>query len=232
MESSKKVAFFIVFLVTLISCNSQNRKGLDLPTNLHKDSVGNIVFRVKDYEKRLTKGMYLKNDSINFTHVFCEKSNNYIKNNGTIDYSTFRNIFSISSNLNKIITQNNLEYFKDIYNLNNYYEDKNNLYIYNTTKSMFIVLKNKNYEVLGGNYLKHGNDIYSSGDKLENVDIKTFISIQILDLDDGYNKNLGMDKDHIFLGSSVMDYKSFKRFLWTSFDKKELENKYFKIKKQ
>jgi hypothetical protein len=230
MENTKKIIFFLLLLLSLISCNSQDRKGFDLPNNLYKDSVGNIIFRVPaiPLNEHKKKGIYFKNDSINFTHVYNQKSNNYIKNNDIIDYETFKNIFSISDNVSKIKT--NITSFEERYVKDTYYEDKNNLYIYNSFNEVFMKLEVKEYELLGGNYLKNSGDIYCNGEKIENVDIKTFKLIKVFKPDEGMF-DIGIDKNHLYFRSGVMDYDIFKRFNWEELQKKEFTKKYFKDKK-
>lgn len=223
MENTKKIALIIIYFLFLTGCNSQKKDGLHLPNNLFKNDNGDIIFKVNNHE-RVTKkkGMTIINDSINFSHVFDIDSKEYKEIKNVIDVKSFRNIFNNPENEKKV-------YFDDqsVLWYECYYEDKNSLYIYPTNGTDFLMIKNKNYEVLGGAYLKINNQIYYLGYLVPSADIETFKTIRLRNGVDFYRESIGMDKNHLYSGSSIMTYDFFKDN-YSSY--KELKEKYFKTK--
>ena len=209
----------------LTGCNSQKKQELNLPNNLLKDTKGNILFRVPLHTNNTgkeQKGMSIKNDSINFTHVYDIDSKVYKNNNDVIDWKTFKNIFNNRENEEKVNFDE-----QSVLSYNCYFEDKNNFYMYPTFSTTFLMIKNKNYNVLGGSYLKINNQIYHSGIKVDSADIKTFKTLRLRNEVDYYRESIGMDKNHLYSGNTIMTYDTFKR---NYFSNKELKNKYFNEK--
>lgn len=223
MENTRKIIFILLCFLSLTGCNSQKKEELQLPNNLFKDNKENIIFRVNNYENlKENKGMFIKNDSLNFTHVFNIQSKEYKKNNDVIDWKTFKNIFNNPNNEKKanIDEQSVLSY-------NCYFEDKNNFYFYPSFGNKFMFIKSKNYEVLGGAYLKFNNKIYYSGIEVVVADVKTFKIIKLRSDVDYYRHNIGVDDKHLYSGDIEMTYDMFKRNFSSNID---LETKYFKQK--
>ncbi|HEX8577654.1 MAG TPA: DKNYY domain-containing protein [Flavobacterium sp.] len=209
MENTKKIVFIIISFLFLLGCNSQKKEALSLPNNLFKDEQGNIIFRVpfRNYDKEQDqKGMIINNDTINFTHVYDIELKEYKKNNDVIDWKTFKNIFNNPENEGKA----NIDE-QSVLNYDCYYEDKNNFYMFPTFGTSFLMIKNKKYDVLGGAYLKINNQIYYLGIKVESADIKTFKTTRLRNEVDYYRESIGMDKNHLYSGSSIMNYDTFKK---------------------
>ncbi|WP_310555658.1 hypothetical protein [Flavobacterium sp.] len=227
MENTKKIVFIIISFLFLSGCTSQKKEGLSLPNNLFKDSKSNIIFRVplRNYDKAHNqKGMTIKNDSINFSYVYDIESKEYRKNNDVIDWKTFKNIFNDAENEKKVNFDD-----QSVLTYNCYFEDKNNFYMFPTFSTSFIMIKNKSYDVLGGAYLKINNEIYHLGIKVESADIKTFKTLRLRNEVDYYRESIGMDKNYLYSGNSIMTYDRFKRYYSSN---KDLKSKYFKDQKE
>jgi hypothetical protein len=223
MENTKKIAVLIILVLSMICCNSQKGKKLNLTNNLFKDDKGNIVFRIPDYEKmQVQQGMTIKNDSINFSFVYDVKNKEYIKTNDIIDWETFQNIFNNPENEIKV---NEDQYTVD---LNCYFEDKNNFYLYPFLGTKLFMIRNNNYDILGGAYLKINDEIYWRAEKIDSVDIKTFKVIKLKSSIDYHEGAIGIDKNHLYKGNKVMGYEEFKS-KYSNYDK--LKSKYFKKQK-
>ncbi|OXA89513.1 DKNYY domain-containing protein [Flavobacterium hercynium] len=215
-----KTVLYLLLLVLLISCKAQNKEIKLLSNNLYKDDKGNIIFRIRDLEGlKEEKGMTVKNDSLNFSHVYDSKTNTYIKNNEVIDWETFDNIFNDPKNVEKTKEkQNGITFYC-------YFSDKNNTYLYPFLSTRLLLIKGNDYEVLGGAYLKVNNEIYWKAKKLKSVDIETFKTVQLVNTADYHELSIGSDKDHLYGGNEIMSYKEFKDRYRTD---EELERKYFK----
>jgi len=218
-----KAVLFLLLVVFFASCNYQNKEIPSLSNNLFKDGKLNIIFRVRNYDGvKEQKGMTIKNDSLNFSHVYDSKTNKYIKNNEVIDWETFDNIFNNPENVKKTKeTQNVVDY-------NCYFSDKNNTYLYPFLSTKLVLIRGNDYEVLGGFYLKLNNEIYWWGEKLKSVDIKTFKTIQLINDVDYHEDSVGSDKNHLYFGNEIMNYKRIKDRYSRSGRYEELKRKYFK----
>lgn len=218
-----KTVLYLLLLVFFISCKSQNKEIPSLSNNLYKDEKGNIIFRILSYQDlKEQEGMTVKNDILNFSHVYDSKTNTYIKNNEVIDWETFDNIFNDPENVEKTKeTQNDVNY-------DCYFSDKNNMYLYPFLSTKLVLIKGNDYEVLGGYYLKLNNEIYWWGEKLKSVDIETFKTIQLINDVDYHEDSVGSDKNHLYSGNEIMSYKRFKERYSRIGRYKELKNKYFK----
>lgn len=221
MENTKKIVLILITsFFCFVSCNSQDKEIQPLNNNLFKDDKGNIIFRVHDYENtKGQKGMTVKNDTLNFTHVYDIKTNQYKKNNDVIDWETFQNIFNNQENLKKVKEE------QYVISFNCYFEDKNNIYMYPFLGTKLLMIKGTDYEILGGAYLKINNEIYWRAEKIESVDVKTFKTLKLINAIDYYEASVGMDKNHLYVGNEIMSYKIFKEryYKYT-----ELKIKYFK----
>ncbi|OXA89515.1 DKNYY domain-containing protein [Flavobacterium hercynium] len=221
MENTKKIVLLLIIsFFSLTGCKSQNKEIKLLSNNLYKDDKGNIIFRIRDLEGlKEEKGLTVKNDTLNFSHVYDSKTNTYIKNNEVIDWETFDNIFNDPKNVEKTKEkQNGITFYC-------YFSDKNNMYLYPFLSTRLLFIKGNDYEVLGGAYLKVNNEIYWKAKKLESVDIKTFKTIQVINAADYHESSIGSDKNHLYIGSKIMSYEIFK-YRYSEYQ--ELKNKYFK----
>ncbi len=222
MENTKKISALIL-LVIFVNYKLQTNE-ISNKAYLKIDKTGDIYFKDYYFGQKYENAMVLK-DSIFFKEAYSPENKKYLKNKEFLNPSEFKNIFSNQNNLNKI---NNS--FTEQNQINIYFEDDDNLFIYNQEKLNFLIFMNKNYEIIGGYYLKINDQIYWKGNKVQKANPIKF------DIINAYSKDVleiitfGCDDKHIFNGTKIISFNEFndKELSWTNFE--ELKNKYFENK--
>lgn len=109
-----------------------------------------------------------------------------------------------------------------------YYRDKNNLYAFLDKENPEFLLLGlwKDVILLGGNYIRIKNRIYSKGLFIPHADLETF---HTMDIPQFHNKSewsvtVGLDKNHIYLDEKIMDKLCFNKII---FSNDSLKNIYF-----
>lgn len=136
----------------------------------------------------------------------------YVKMNGAlhpvsevVDCKSFINIYDSEDS----VARRNNEYYR-INPIVNYFKDKNYLYFYIEQEKppyddfLTVMGKCDDYEVLGGEYLRVGDKIYSRGVEVAGADLASFHTIEVFRKYSEWQAILGKDKNHIYLYDKPM----------------------------
>lgn len=136
----------------------------------------------------------------------------YVKMNGklyplsdVVDCKSFINIYDSEDS----VARRNNEYYR-INPIVNYFKDKKYLYFYVQQEKppyddfLTVMGKCNDYEVLGGEYLRVGDKIYSRGVEVAGADVASFHTIEVLRKYSEWHAILGKDKNHIYLYDKPM----------------------------
>lgn len=145
----------------------------------------------------------------------------YVKMNGAlhpvsevVDCKSFINIYDSEDS----VARRNNEYYR-INPIVNYFKDKNYLYFYIEQEKppyddfLTVMGKCDDYEVLGGEYLRVGDKIYSRGVEVAGADLASFHTIEVLRKYSEWQAILGKDKNHIYLYDKPMTKSQSEEFI-------------------
>ena len=200
MENTKKVGFlFLILLILSCTHNIKNVKYL-------KKEKGELFFKHRTFSPSCSqKGSFIKGDSVFYENVLYD--NKLVKNKKIIDEATFDLLSNDMNDRKKIKNDYYLKSGNDYY-----FKDKNYIYIYRddftiptNTPIFFIAGKTNNYEVLGGGFLKVGNEIYNKGYQIKNVNIETFKTGRMILKNSEWFITIGIDKNGFYFDNSRID---------------------------
>ncbi len=218
---------FSVFTAVLIlfGCSQSTENLVKEEYNPLQDQIGHIVLRGKKYffevpclysESKKEKDYFVvKNNIIHFEKVLNIELSDTVELERILDKSTFRMIGLTDNEKRKI---RNPYYFEG--RMNCYYADSKNFYTYlNNDNPQFLWIGlSKDFELLGGNYVKINNKIYSGGQLVDSADIESFHTMEIPQL---HNKSewsitIGLDAKHIYSNENIMDKKRFTKVVYSN----------------
>lgn len=226
MENSKKI--IVVFLVTIfifISCSKTYKKEIQQitikDTNLVvKDSTGKYILNLIELGgNKEVKEVYNPTDSTFYNIT------------DKIDLETFQSLGRTKRYKNKVNDHYKINY------VDNYYFDKNYIYIYvyrdyyvNKPK-FFIAGSSKEFEVLGGDYVSVGSKIYCSGVETKNVDAKNFTTIDLWRKHSDREFSIGTDGLYLYDSKGkIISKESLLHYFYLDEDDPILKKYYGKIK--
>ncbi|WP_062054654.1 DKNYY domain-containing protein [Aquimarina longa] len=231
MSLLKKIILPIILVLTLSFCVDQKKSTIKNKNLLTIDANKNLVFKIPNYTKlsNTQDGYYIKEDSVFYTHI----NESSLDNSGkklaeVIDQKTFDVLYNTEESKAKIKN----EYY--ITNpLNNYFRDKNHIYIYQYMHSskpkLFKAGDITECKILGGAYIQVGDTIYWRGEKLHDIDIATFRTTNVIGAKSEWETTIGIDKNHLYSGNTIMTYKNFKNhYIWQN--EEDIAKHYFSPK--
>lgn len=200
MENKKKIVFFLflTLLGSLAACNRHcpcTQQGTGFVW--YSDPIEGKVLHVIPYTLMAEKYEYVVKS--------VKKNGKLYPVSDVVDCKSFINIYDSEDS----VARRNNEYYR-INPIVNYFKDKNYLYFYIEQEKppyddfLTVMGKCDDYEVLGGEYLRVGDKIYSRGVEVAGADLASFHTIEVLRKYSEWQAILGKDKNHIYLYDKPM----------------------------
>ena len=94
-----------------------------------------------------------------------------------------------------------------------YYYDRENFYAYLDQESPQFLLLGKidEVELLGGNYVRVDDRVFSQGIKMDSIDIGSFHTMEVWIEGTEWSRTIGLDKDHIFINDKPITKEVFNK---------------------
>lgn len=110
-----------------------------------------------------------------------------------------------------------------IHNKNiNIFKDKNYVYFLIDTirhfENLKLVCKISEYKSLGGNYFMIKNEVFYSINKLQEVDISTFKTIDVFEFKSEFPSTLGIDRNSIFQSNQILKKSKLDQYHFSALD--------------
>lgn len=221
MENKIKITFYFFFLLQIFSCIERNKSETQKVGNNNKllkneflQFTGRIVKQKDSSFFEIRELKYEEPNKLIFSHV-TTTNNDRLLISKTIDSSSFHLLGLFEEEANKI---NNPFYLNG--RMLAYYRDKKNIYAFiNKDTPQFILLGRwEKTELLGGNYLRVENRIFSNGFVIPDADSSSFHTLKTwpAHLKTEWSFTIGLDKKHLYSDEKIMDIKMFNRFFYKS----------------
>ena len=200
MENKTKVIIFLFLslFAILSACNRQctcTQQGIGYAW--HSDPIEGKVLHVIPYT--------LMGEKYEYVVKSVKMNGKLYPLSDVVDCKSFINIYDSEDS----VARRNNEYYR-INPIVNYFKDKNYLYFYIEQEKppyddfLTVMGKCDDYEVLGGEYLRVGDKIYSRGVEVAGADLASFHTIEVLRKYSEWQAILGKDKNHIYLYDKPM----------------------------
>ena len=201
MENKTKIAVSVLLFIVSLFNQSCDNKPIRNPNLCIKTRAGNWYITL--------------NDSVFIKEVIDEDKKVPISK--IIDFTTFDYLYKYKEDSVKF---NNPFYSHNPSGI--YYKDKNFLYfLIRDTSSHFLLHKkcrSNQYEILGGEYLKIFASVYYRDKAIVNADYNTFKTMNVTQYKSELDITVGLDKNNIFYGASVMSKGLFETLYWENKD--------------
>jgi hypothetical protein len=220
-----KSILYLFSLIFLVGCTNDTFKIKDLHTiNNEKMSfstsryIGRIVtkdsIRVFQVLSVFSNGQKrndyfsVENNSVEF-HRLINQNGDTLSVHEIIDHETF-NVVGMTEAEKRLIRNHSC--FGG--NMNVYYYDQANFYAFLDREFPEFLLLGATDEtyLLGGDYVRVGDKLFSAGVQMDSVDIKSFHTMEIWRGGDRFS-TIGLDNKHIYFNEDIMSETSFERII-------------------
>jgi hypothetical protein len=203
MENTKKIIVSYFISLILVSCQSKVRNSeLLIQQN---DSLFLKFYNISQHDTTIVKHI-IKEDKITDLKTIIHPSSFDILANFEEDSLAIRNPYNLQkTNKNQFL-----------------YRDKNFLYFLIDTgvgnEHLKYMCKIPDYQLLGGDYIKIGSNVYYSVKLIQNIDVKSFKTIDVVRHKSEWETTLGIDKYNVYIGNKVLPRESSYQYYFSSKD--------------
>jgi len=226
MENQKKIVYTLFIILTLMGCMSEGKQTKKKTNKVAPKTlssldkyVGKILveqddlyFQVRSIycESGEVENYFTCRDNLVSFVSLIDLSGDTVKLNKYIDQNSFRVIGTDPKEKNSI---RNPYYFDG--RMNCYYVDKNYVYAFiDKTSPQFKLLGNaRSLSLLGGNYIRVANRIYSKGIQITGVDPAKFHTMEVFNEGSEWLRTIGLDDQSLYLNDQVLDKASFDKLI-------------------